>query len=103
MIAQHVSVQLEDVDDEPVVGTECLPSASLRALRLKGVVFAEASRRGSQEYRQEAGLNMSISWGRSTTGLCDESAQGTRQHLTYAMLMNPFAGIKRWLGESQAI
>ena len=40
MIAQHVSVQLEVVGDELVVGTECLPSASLRALRLKGV-FAE--------------------------------------------------------------
>ena len=41
MVAQHVSVQLEDVGDEPVVGPKCLPSASLRILRLKGVVFAE--------------------------------------------------------------
>ena len=41
MIAQHVCVQIEDVGDEPVVGTKCLPSATLCALRLKGVVFAE--------------------------------------------------------------
>ena len=42
MVAQHVSVQLEDVSDEPVVGSKCLPSTSLHTLRLKGVVFVAA-------------------------------------------------------------
>ena len=103
MVAQHLSVQVEDVGDEPVVGTKCLPSASLRTLRLKGVVFVESSPRESQECCQEAGLNMSISWGRSTTGLCNESTRSTRDDIPYDMLMNSCSGIKRLLGESQAI
>ena len=101
MVAQQIIVQLEDVSDELVVGSECLCIAP-RSAGERGPVRRVFAARG-QEYRQEAGPNMSIIWGRSTTGVCDESTQGTRHHLTYAMLMNLFAGVKRWRDDGQVI
>lgn len=97
MVAQQIINQLEDVSDELVVGSECLCIAP-RSAGERGPVRRVFAARG-QEYRQEAGPNMSIIWGRSTTGVCDESTQGTRHHLTYAMLMN----LKRWRDDGQVI
>ena len=101
MVAQHATVQYEDVDDEPAVDTECLCIAP-RSAGERGPLRRVFAARG-QEYRQEAGPNMSIIWGRSTTGVCDESTQGTRHHLTYAILIDLFAGVKRWRVHGQVI
>ena len=102
MVAQHATVQHEDVVDEPAVDTECLCIAP-RSAGERGRLFRRVFAAGGQEYRQEAGPNMSIIWGRSTTGVCDESTQGTRHHLTYAMLMNLFAGVKKRRDDGQVI
>ena len=99
MVAQHASVQVIDVGDELVL----IVYASLRTVRVKGVFIHQVFAARSQEYRQEAGPNTSIVWGRSTRGVCDESRQGIRHHFAHAMLMNLFAGVERWLDYGQAI
>lgn len=103
MVAQHATVQHEDGGDELAVGTDCLfidPCSAGERGRVRRVLAARG-----QEYRQEAGSDtfMSIIWGRSTTGVCAQSTQGTRHQLPYAMLMNVFAGYKRRRGDGQVI